>query len=133
MSPGTEQPTTLGIDIGGLRAIDRNVEGIVELMLDATRQYDQPLTKERLFAWHASLFPTGRRGMTTIRPGAWRDDRHGPMQVVSGAVGKERVHFQAPEAQHVEREMRTFVAAFNGEPAVDPVRRYAPAHTVVTG
>ena len=86
----------LGMDIGALKLADRNVEGIVEMMLDATRHYDQPLTAERLFSWHASLFPTGRSGMSKIRVGAWRDDSTGPMEVVSGPVGKEHVHFEAP-------------------------------------
>ena len=93
----------LGMDIGALKPADRNVEGIVEMMLDATRHYDQPLTAERLFAWHASLFPTGRSGMTKIRAGAWRDDSTGPMQVVSGPVGKEHVHFEAPPAATARR------------------------------
>src|SRR5438094_4976935 len=95
----------LCMDIGGLKPADRNVEGIVEMMLDATRNYQQPLTEERLFAWHASLFPTGQSGMTKIRVGAWRDDSAGPMQVVSGPVGRERVHFQAPTADRLDREM----------------------------
>ncbi len=86
----------LGMDAGGLKAADRNVDGIVEMMLDATRRYDQPLTDERLFAWHASLFPTGRSGMTRIRAGTWRDDSTGPMEVVSGAIGKERVGSDRP-------------------------------------
>src|SRR5579864_5374594 len=77
----------LGMDIGALKPADRNVEGVVEMMLDATRHYDQPLTDERLFSWHASLFPTGRSGMTKIRAGAWRDDSAGPMEVVSGPLG----------------------------------------------
>jgi len=81
----------LGVDIGGLNPSDRNVEGIVEMMLDATGHFDQPLTAERLFAWHASLFPTGRSGMAKIATGAWRNDARGPMQVVSGAAGK-RTH-----------------------------------------
>src|SRR6202049_3019292 len=96
----------LGMDIGGLKAVDRNVEGVVEMMLDATRHYDLPLTSERLFSWHASLFPTGRNGMTRIKVGAWREDGRGPMQVVSGPVGRERVHFEAPAAaglaSHIE-------------------------------
>src|SRR5450432_4579518 len=83
----------LGMDIGALKPADRNVEGIVEMMLDATCQYDRPLTAERLFSWHASLFPTGRSGMTKIRVGGWRDDSTGGMQVVSGAIGKEQIHF----------------------------------------
>lgn len=118
----------LGMDIGGLKAADRNVEGIVEMMLDATRRYDQPLTTERLFSWQASLFPTGRTGMTKIRTGAWRDDRSGPMQVVSGPVGKERVHFQAPAAKALNREMRVFLKAFNAKTAIDPVLNAGLAH-----
>ena len=78
------------MDVGGATAADRHVEGVVEMMLDATRHYDQPLTSERLFAWQASLFPTGRSGMKRIKVGAWRDDNGGPMQVVSGPMGKER-------------------------------------------
>src|SRR5271168_3946936 len=85
----------LGMDIGALKPADRNVEGIVEMMLDATGQYRQPLTAERLFGWHAALFPTGRSGMMKINTGAWRDDSNGPMQVVSGPVGREHVHFEA--------------------------------------
>src|SRR5713226_9242845 len=92
----------LGMDIGALKPADRNVEGIVEMMLDATHRYDQPLTAERLFSWHASLFPTGRSGMNKIRVGAWRDDSTGPMEVVSGPVGKEHVHFQAPAAPRLD-------------------------------
>jgi len=118
----------LGIDIGGLKAADRNVEGIVEMMLDATRHYDQPLTDERLFAWHASLFPTGRSGMTRIRAGAWRDDSTGPMEVVSGAIGKERVHFQAPAAGRLDHEMRAFLDWFNAGAGIDPVLGATVAH-----
>ena len=84
----------LGMDIGALTPADRNVEGVVEMMLDATQKYDKPLTDERLFGWHAALFPTGRSGMTKITVGAWRDDRAGPMQVVSGPIGRERVHYR---------------------------------------
>src|SRR5574337_767039 len=78
----------LGIDIGALKPADRDVEGVVEMTLDATRHYDQPLTEDRLFAWHAALFPAGRSAIRKIRVGAWRDDREGPMRVVSGAVGR---------------------------------------------
>src|SRR5271156_1121422 len=88
----------LGMDIGALKPADLHVEGVVEMMLDATRDYDKPLTVERLFGWHAALFPTGRSGMTKIKTGAWREDSTGPMQVVSGAVEHERVHFEAPKA-----------------------------------
>src|SRR5439155_11292265 len=118
----------LGMDIGGLKPADRNVEGIVEMMLDATRRYDQPLTEERLFAWHASLFPTGQSGMTKIRVGAWRDDSAGPMQVVSGPVGRERVHFQAPAADRLDHEMKAFLDDFNGKAEADLVLRAALAH-----
>ncbi|MGQ0651489.1 MAG: Fic family protein [Betaproteobacteria bacterium] len=118
----------LGMDIGGLRRPDRNVEGIVEMTLDATRRYAEPLTSERLFAWHAALFPAGRSGMTKIRAGAWRDDSAGPMQVVSGAVGRERVHFQAPVAARVDHEMRRFLEDFNAAIDIDPVLKAALAH-----
>src|SRR3954468_14909317 len=96
----------LGIDIGGLQPVDRHVEGVVEMMLDATQHYDQPLTAERLFGWQASLFPAGRSGMHRITVGGWRDDRAAPMQVVSGPVGRERVHFEAPVAERLDEEMR---------------------------
>src|ERR1035441_7926950 len=105
----------LGMDIGALKPADRHVEGVVEMMLDATRHYDQPLTAERLFAWHASLFPTGRSGMTKIRAGAWRDDSSGPMEVSSGPVGKEHVHFEAPKAGRVASEMGSFLNWFEGD------------------
>ena len=118
----------LGIDIGALKPPDRNVEGVVEMMLDATRHYDQPLSAERLFAWHASLFPTGRSGMTKIRAGAWRDDSTGPMEVVSGAVGKERVHFQAPSAKRLDDEMQAFLNWFDNNADIDPALKAGVAH-----
>src|SRR5260370_1694634 len=118
----------LGMDIGGLKAVDRNVEGVVEMMLDATRHYDQPLTAERLFAWHASLFPTGRSGMRSITVGAWRDDSSGPMQVVSGAIGRERVHFEAPAAKRLESERRAFFDWFKGNSEADWVVKAGVAH-----
>jgi Fic family protein len=118
----------LGIDIGALKPTDRHVEGVVEMMLDATRQYDQPLSAERLFAWHADLFPTGRSGMTKIRAGAWRDGSTGPMQVVSGPIGKEHVHYQAPVAARVDADMRKFLDWFQAPSDVDPVLRAAQAH-----
>jgi Fic family protein len=118
----------LGMDIGGLKPSDLHVEGIVEMMLDATRHYDRPLTAERLFAWQAALFPTGRSGMTRITAGAWRDDRSGPMQVVSGAIGKTRVHFQAPPATRVDRDMTAFLDWFNAKGDTDPVINAALAH-----
>jgi Fic family protein len=118
----------LGMDIGALKPADRVVEGVVEMMLDATRQYDRPLTAERLFDWQASLFPTGRTGMNRINVGAWRDDHGGPMQVVSGPLGKEHVHFEAPEATRLDKEMQTFLDWFNGDVAIDPVLKAGLAH-----
>jgi Fic family protein len=118
----------LGMDIGALKPADRNVEGVVEMMLDATRKYDQPLNEERLFAWHASLFPTGRSGMAKITTGAWRNDSTEPMQVVSGAIGKERVHYEAPKAALVDGEMRGFLEWFESRPDMDPVLTAALAH-----
>lgn len=118
----------LGINIGALTHIDRDVEGIVELVLDATRHYDTPLTAERLFDWHAALFPTGRSGMRKITVGVWRADRSGPVQVASGPSGREHVHFQAPNADRVDTEMNTFLAWYNRKSDVDPVIRAAIAH-----
>lgn len=118
----------LNIDIGALKPADRNVEGIVEMMLDATRYYDQLLTAERLFDWQASLFPTGHSGMHKIATGAWRDDSTGPMEVVSGPVGKHRVHFQAPAAARLDQEMEAFLNWFNGNVDMDPVLYAALAH-----
>jgi len=121
----------LGMDVGALEPVDRHVEGVVEMMLDATRHYDQSLTAERLFSWHASLFPTGRSGMRKIRVGAWRDERTGPMQVVSGPVGRERVHFEAPAAARLDREMQVFIDWFNEHGMADdpdPVLKAGLAH-----
>ena len=118
----------LGMDIGALKPADRDVEGVVEMMLDATRHYDQPLTSERLFAWHASLFPTGRSGMKKIRAGAWRDDSTGPMQVVSGAIGKQHVHFEAPKADRLDAEMRRFLHWFETDSGIDAVLKAGMAH-----
>jgi Fic family protein len=118
----------LGMDVGGLKPPDRNVEGIVAMMLDATEHYAQPLTFERLCSWHASLFPTGSSGMRKIKVGAWRDDSTGPMQVVSGPIGRERVHFQAPPAQHLDAEMQSFLHWFEADAEVDPVLKAGKAH-----
>lgn len=118
----------LGLDIGGLTQADRNVEGVVEMMLDATQNHEAPLTRERLFAWHASLFPTGRSGMSKIVVGGWRDDAKGPMQVVSGPAGRERVHYEAPAASRLDAEIAAFLAWFNGEADMDPVLKAALAH-----
>jgi Fic family protein len=116
------------MDVGGLKAADRHVEGVVEMMLDATRKYDEPLTAERLLAWHASLFPTGRTGMRKIRVGAWRDDKTGPMHVVSGPIGRERVHFEAPAAERLNREMNAFVDWFNKDVDIDAVLKAGLSH-----
>jgi Fic family protein len=118
----------LGIDVGGLSPADRHVEGVVEMMLDATQHYDQALTRERLFDWHAALFPTGRSGMHRITVGAWRDDHASPMQVVSGPIGRERVHFEAPSADRLEEEMRRFLEWFNADATIDLVLKAALAH-----
>jgi Fic family protein len=118
----------LGLDIGGLKPADRNVEGVVEMMLDATGRFDRPLTNDRLFGWHAAVFPTGRSGMTKIKTGAWRDEGAGPMQVVSGAAGKEKVHFEAPKANRLGKEMTAFLKWFEGKDAVDPVLKAGLAH-----
>lgn len=118
----------LGMDIGGAIPADRHVEGVVEMMLDATQNFNTPLTKERLFAWHASLFPTGRSGLHKIIVGTWRDDFNGPMQVVSGPIGREEVHFEAPAAQRLEAEMAKFISWANNTRDIDPVLRSALAH-----
>jgi Fic family protein len=118
----------LGIDIGGLTPADRNVDGVVEMILDATQHYDQPLTAQRLFDWHAALFPTGRSAMSRIKVGAWRDDRKGPMQVVSGPIGKERVHYEAPVAARLRGEMKKFLDWFEKESSTDLVLKAGVAH-----
>jgi len=118
----------LGVDIGGLKPPDRHVEGIVEMVLDATRHYHQPLTSKRLSSWQAALFPTGRSGLHKIRVGAWRDDNTGPMEVISGPIGKEHVHFQAPAAPRLKFEMKAFLTWFNAPAEIDPVLKAALAH-----
>lgn len=117
----------LGMDIGGLVAADRNVEGVVEMMLDATQNYAQPLTAERLFGWHAALFPTGRNGMNGIAVGRWRTGADDPMQVVSGPIGRERVHYEAPAAERADQEMAYFLKWFETA-AIDPVLKAGVAH-----
>ena len=111
----------LGIEIAGAVASNRHVDGVVEMMLDATQKYDQPLSDERLFGWHAALFPMGSSGLYKIQVGTWRDDAKGPMQVVSGALGKEHVHYEAPEAARLNLEMTKFLEWFNQTTAMDPV------------
>lgn len=118
----------LGMDIGALIPTDRNVEGVVEMMLDATQNYEKPLVSERLFGWHAALFPIGFSGMHRIVVGSWRTDERGPMQVVSGRIGKERVHYQAPEANRLVREMDKFLEWYNTNTNTDPVLKAGLAH-----
>jgi Fic family protein len=118
----------LGMDIGGLLPTSRDVEGIVEIMLDATQHYQDPLTVERLFAWHCALFPTGRSGMRRITVGDWRSLSAGPMQVVSGPIGREKVHFEAPIASRIDREMTLFLEAFESMPGIDPILKAGLMH-----
>lgn len=119
----------LGIEIAGLVQSDRNVDGIVEMMLDATHNYKNELTAERLFGWHSCLFPTGRSGMHKITVGSWRNNKpDDPMQVISGAIGKERIHFQAPDAEVLGEEMNTFLTWFNEDQTMDAVLKAALAH-----
>jgi len=126
----------LGLDIAGLVSSDRHVDGVAEMMLDATQNFSKTLTRDRLLGWHASLFPTGYSGMRKIVAGAWRDDSRGPMQVVSGPAGREKVHFEAPEAARLDREMKDFLHWFNGSNAlsthgvteIDPVLKAGIAH-----
>lgn len=118
----------LGLTAGGVIESSRAVEGVVEMMIDATQRYDEPLTVDRLFGWHSALFPSGRSGMRAISAGQWRDDRSGPMQVISGAMGSERVHYEAPPAERVETEMHRFLMWLNTEDGTDPVLRAGVAH-----
>jgi Fic family protein len=118
----------LGMDIAGAVPADRHVEGVVEMMLDATQNFGKPLTVERLFGWHAALFPAGRSGLHKITAGAWRDDAKGPMQVVSGPMGKEVVHYEAPAAHLLDREVSRFIDWANQPDSTDPVLRSALAH-----
>src|SRR5665811_585975 len=111
----------LGIEIAGSVESDRNVDGMVEMMIDATHNCFNPLTAERLFDWHAALFPTGRSGMYKITVAGWRNDTTGPMQVVSGAMGKKKMHFQAPDSLLVEKEMHQFLDWFNNYTKADLV------------
>lgn len=119
----------LGLDRPGLVPSDREVDGVVEMMLDATQHFERPLTKDRLFGWHAALFPSGRSGMHKITTGQYRDDaKDDPMQVISGALGKQKVHFQAPDADKLDGMMVEFLDWFNNENKIDPVVKAAIAH-----
>lgn len=118
----------LGLDIAGLLPEDRKVAGVVEMMLDATRNFAEPLTAERLFRWHTALFAGGSDHFHKIKIGSWRDDALGPMQVVSGRIGQEKVHYEAPPAARVEKEMSAFLEWENGNDSTDPVLKAAIAH-----
>lgn len=118
----------LGMDVAGLVPVGRDVDGVVEMMLDATQYYDQPMTEDRLFGWHSALFPGGRSGMTHIIVGDWRNDGSGPMQVVSGPIGRETVHFEAPAADRLSHEMQMFLAWLDSDKPVDPVIVAGIAH-----
>jgi len=117
-----------GVDIGALAPADRHVEGVVELVLDATVNCQSPVTRERLFGWHAALFPTGYTGIAKINVGAWRDDATGPMQVVSGPIGRQRVHFEAPPAEQLETETAAFLKWANGSTGEPPLIKAGLAH-----
>jgi len=118
----------LGVDIGALAPVDRNVEGVVEMVLNATANCKYPITRERLFGWHAALFPNGYTGISRINVGAWRDDATGPMQVVSGPIGRQRVHFEAPPANQLEAETEGFLKWANGPSGEPPLIKAGLAH-----
>lgn len=118
----------LGMDVAGLVPSDRFVEGVVQMILDATQHADLPLSSDRLFNWQSALFPTGRSGMYKITVGDWRKDESGPMQVISGGYGKERVHYQAPDADYLDKEMKAFLDWFNSAETIDPVLKAGISH-----
>jgi Fic family protein len=118
----------LGMDISGLVASDRNVDGMVDLMMDATRNFNTPLSDDRLFGWHSALFPAGRSSLHKITIGNWRNDSTGPMQVVSGPMGKEKVHFQAPDSSIVAKEMDAFINWFNDNEHLESVIKAGLGH-----
>ncbi len=118
----------LGLDVSGTPKVDRHVDGVVEMLLDATQRCNEKLTTDRLFGWHAALFPTGRSGMLKVLVGQWRDDSTGPMQVVSGAMGREKVHYQAPDAKRLKKEMTAFLKWVNGKTTMDPLLKAGLGH-----
>lgn len=118
----------LGIEVAGLVSSNRHVDGVVDMMLDATQSFEKPLSEERLYGWQAALFPTGRSSLSKITVGAWRTGENGPIQVISGAYGKEKVHFEAPEASRLPNEMAAFLDWFNAANDLDPVLKSAIAH-----
>jgi Fic family protein len=118
----------LGVDVGALAPVDRYVDGVVEMVLDATQGHNTPLTQERLFGWHAAMFPSGYSGITKILVGQWRDDARGPMQVVSGPIHKRKIHYEAPPAHRLNTEMVDFLNWFNADNQHDPVAKAGLAH-----
>lgn len=118
----------LGLEFAGVDITDRYIDGVVQMVLDATQNYKAKLTSERLFGWQAALFPTGRSGMFEITTGDYRKPGKGPMQIVSGAMGKERIHFEAPESKKVNAEMKKFLKWFNADYKLDPVIKAGIAH-----
>ncbi|MEQ9412327.1 MAG: Fic family protein [Cyclobacteriaceae bacterium] len=118
----------LGLDIAGMVHSERGVDGVVEMMMDATQHFEKPLTDKRLFGWHSALFPTGKSGMYPITVGSWRSSRNDPMQVVSGPMGKEKVHFVAPEASRLKTEMDRFFHWFNNFNSIDTLLKAGVAH-----
>ncbi len=118
----------LGLDVHGAALVDRHVDGVVEMLLDATRDCHAKLTADRLFGWHAAMFPTGRSGMLSILVGQYRDDATGPMQVVSGQMGREKVHYQAPAASRLKKEMAAFLKWVNGKDDLDPLLKAGLGH-----
>ena len=117
--------TRLGLEYSGLENSDRNIDGIVEVMIDATQNDDKVITEDRLFGWHAALFPTGRSGMNKIEVAKWRS---GAMQVVSGGMGREVVHYEAPKAELLNSEMKQFVDWYNNEQELESLLKAAIAH-----
>jgi Fic family protein len=118
----------LGVDIGALAPADRHVDGVVDMVLDATQSHSTPLTAARLFGWHAAMFPTGYSGLARIRVGQWRDDAQGPMQVVSGPVYRRKLHYEAPPAALLNAQMTDFLTWFNLDRQDDPVIKAGLAH-----
>ena len=118
----------LGVDIGALAAVDRHVEGVVDMVLDATANCHAPMSQERLFGWHAALFPTGYSGLSRIKVGGWRDDASGPMQVVSGPIGRQKVHFKAPPAAHLDAETGRFLDWLNAASDEPPLLKAGLGH-----
>jgi Fic family protein len=118
----------LGVDIGALAPVDRHVEGVVEMVIDATANCNAPVTSERLFGWHAALFPTGYSGLSKLKVATWRDDASGPMQVVSGPIGRQRAHFEAPPAHRLEAETGRFLVWVNGASNEPPLLKAGLGH-----